>query len=188
MLINALGPVNMGRRPSPIVVHYFARGAKIGNVSNRYEHTCRLCGERFPKGRTEDMHKHISTKCNGLSLREKTDLVLQIAGIKATIAASGTAQNERKREIRKKLSSPFSAAQQQNFNGLNVLAEVSGRVEKTRPSYPPQMLENGTAGRQLVLDPALEDDPDPNDFLTIVAAPDPDQSNGESGDISLTGY
>lgn len=36
---------SMGRRPNIIVAEFFSRGAKLEDASNRYQHTCRRCGE-----------------------------------------------------------------------------------------------------------------------------------------------
>ena len=35
----------MGRRPNPLVVEFFERGAKLEDRTNRYEHRCKNCGE-----------------------------------------------------------------------------------------------------------------------------------------------
>jgi hypothetical protein len=35
----------MGRRPKAWVRRFFDRGAKLDDASNRYEHTCKACGE-----------------------------------------------------------------------------------------------------------------------------------------------
>ncbi|KAL8986649.1 MAG: hypothetical protein Q9177_004071, partial [Variospora cf. flavescens] len=53
----------MGRRPNQRVLEYFDRGARLENNSNRYEHTCKACGDHFPKGRIETLISHIERKC-----------------------------------------------------------------------------------------------------------------------------
>lgn len=35
----------MGRKPNPLILEFFERGPKIGDQSNRYQHTCKRCGE-----------------------------------------------------------------------------------------------------------------------------------------------
>lgn len=35
----------MGRRPNQLVLEFFHRGPKLQDASNRYEHTCKRCGE-----------------------------------------------------------------------------------------------------------------------------------------------
>lgn len=35
----------MGRRPNVVVGEFFHRGQKLEDSSNRYQHTCKKCGE-----------------------------------------------------------------------------------------------------------------------------------------------
>lgn len=35
----------MGRRPNQLVLEFFQRGQKLPDASNRYEHSCKRCGE-----------------------------------------------------------------------------------------------------------------------------------------------
>lgn len=137
----------MGRRPNPIISKYFRRGDKIGDASNRYQYTCKKCGERFPKGRIDGLYNHCTKKCAVLSLREKSDLALEIHnhGI-AAIAATSLAKPEPKTGKRKRTNPAVSAPQQQNFNRLNVLAEVVAKQD----NHPPRSA--------MVLDPTLTDE------------------------------
>ncbi|KAL8973703.1 MAG: hypothetical protein Q9197_002054 [Variospora fuerteventurae] len=57
----------MGRRPNQRVLEYFDRGARLEDNSNRYEHTCKACGEHFPKGRIETLIAHIERKCPSIT-------------------------------------------------------------------------------------------------------------------------
>ncbi|KAL8653075.1 MAG: hypothetical protein Q9210_002321, partial [Variospora velana] len=57
----------MGRRPNQRVLEYFDRGARLEDNSNRYEHTCKACGEHFPKGRIETLIAHIESKCPSIT-------------------------------------------------------------------------------------------------------------------------
>lgn len=57
----------MGRRPNQRVLEYFDRGARLEDNSNRYEHTCKACGENFPKGRVETLIAHIERKCPSIT-------------------------------------------------------------------------------------------------------------------------
>lgn len=45
----------MGRRPNAVVGEFFLRGQKLDDSSNRYQHTCKKCGEHVrrdnPTGR-----------------------------------------------------------------------------------------------------------------------------------------
>jgi hypothetical protein len=35
----------MGRKPNQLVLEFFHRGRKLEDASNRYEHTCKRCGD-----------------------------------------------------------------------------------------------------------------------------------------------
>ena len=45
----------MGRKPNALSLEFFARGAKLNDQSNRYEHTCRRCGEVVGVSPLDDM-------------------------------------------------------------------------------------------------------------------------------------
>ena len=40
----------MGRRPNAVVGEFFLRGQKLDDSSNRYQHTCKKCGEHVRRG------------------------------------------------------------------------------------------------------------------------------------------
>ena len=40
----------MGRRPNAVVGEFFHRGQKLDDNSNRYQHTCKKCGQHVRKG------------------------------------------------------------------------------------------------------------------------------------------
>ncbi|KAI1770850.1 hypothetical protein F4818DRAFT_431220 [Hypoxylon cercidicola] len=61
----------MGRKPNPIIIEYFERGAKLPGNSNRYRHRCKLCGEEFPKGRIESLTTHLIRKCPAISVEDR---------------------------------------------------------------------------------------------------------------------
>ena len=61
----------MGRKPNQLILEFFDRGAKLPDGSNRYEHTCKACGERFPKGRIESLMSHLKTKCQAISSKDR---------------------------------------------------------------------------------------------------------------------
>ncbi|KUJ10345.1 uncharacterized protein LY89DRAFT_710683 [Mollisia scopiformis] len=64
----------MGRKPNFVILQYFDRGQKLNDSSNRYEHTCKSCGEHFPKGRSDRMTTHLG-KCTALSPAERQKAV-----------------------------------------------------------------------------------------------------------------
>lgn len=121
----------MGRKPNPLIVEYFQRGAKIGDASNRYEHTCKLCGELFPKGRIDSLTAHLTKKCTALSMADRTKIVLRLHDLADPTADAEVnigARDGNQIEGGNTMSLPFSPTKQQNFNALNVLAEASRRV------------------------------------------------------------
>ena len=68
----------MGRRPNPLMAEFFERGAKISDMSNRYEQTCKRCNERFPKGRNEAMVPHLTRKCPAISQKERAKIIFRL--------------------------------------------------------------------------------------------------------------
>ncbi|OQU96826.1 hypothetical protein CLAIMM_02853 [Cladophialophora immunda] len=129
----------MGRRPNPLMAEFFERGAKIGDSSNRYEQTCRRCGEHFPRGRSEAMVTHLTKKCPAVSNAERTKIILRLHDlslpdvhpyIDPTFNPERAENDERAAEQDESDNSarlPYGQSRQ-NFDGLNVLAEASRRV------------------------------------------------------------
>lgn len=146
----------MGRKPNPIILEYFTRGAKLEDASNRYQHTCKLCGENFPKGRIDSLVVHLTKKCNSISLPERTKIVLRLHDL-TDHEGSPKTDGATKLGKGKHVDLPFSPTKQQNFDGLNVLAEASRRVgngadhQRGRRNLQAQQ----TAESGLPLDPAL---------------------------------
>lgn len=56
------------------------RHEKLGDSSNRYRHTCRGCGEDFPKGRNEVLVGHLIKRCPAISEHDRRKAVSQVAG------------------------------------------------------------------------------------------------------------
>jgi hypothetical protein len=54
-----------------MILRHFDRGQKLTDNSNRYEHTCKRCGERYPKGRSDALINHILKKCNRISADDR---------------------------------------------------------------------------------------------------------------------
>ncbi|PHH69919.1 hypothetical protein CDD80_6371 [Ophiocordyceps camponoti-rufipedis] len=71
----------MGRRPNPLILEYFERGPKLNDNSNRYPHTCKQCGENFPKGRIDSLTTHITKRCPAISESERMRACLELHGI-----------------------------------------------------------------------------------------------------------
>ncbi|KAF7558829.1 hypothetical protein G7046_g5328 [Stylonectria norvegica] len=71
----------MGRKPNPLILEYFVRGPKLNDNSNRYPHTCKQCGENFPKGRIDSLTTHITKKCPAISDSDRMRACLELHGI-----------------------------------------------------------------------------------------------------------
>ena len=68
----------MGRKPNPLILEFFERGPKLDDASNRYQHTCKACGEVFPKGRIDSLNNHLTKRCQAIPLRDRQRAALQI--------------------------------------------------------------------------------------------------------------
>ncbi|KAF5243669.1 hypothetical protein FAUST_2752 [Fusarium austroamericanum] len=71
----------MGRKPNPLILEYFVRGPKLNDNSNRYPHTCKQCGENFPKGRIDSLTTHITKKCPAIPESDRMRACLELHGI-----------------------------------------------------------------------------------------------------------
>ncbi|OAP60633.1 hypothetical protein AYL99_05635 [Fonsecaea erecta] len=130
----------MGRRPNPLMAEFFERGSKIGDASNRYQQTCRRCGELFSRGRSEAMVSHLTKKCPAISNSERAKIILRLHDlvlpdvhpyIDPTFNPETSENDERATGQEKSgntVGLPLSRSRQ-NFDGLNVLAEASRRVD-----------------------------------------------------------
>ena len=152
----------MGRKPNAIISEFFHRGQKLPDSSNRYEHTCKFCGEKFPKGRTDTLIGHISKRCQAVSVADKDR-------ISVVMSARSDAENNKitkKNRPRKHghISGPASGPAVSNMqhssglNGLNVLAEASRRVggAPEAPNHHGNAAEFHPGEQTGVVDPALE--------------------------------
>ncbi|EFR00400.1 hypothetical protein MGYG_03404 [Nannizzia gypsea CBS 118893] len=155
----------MGRKPNTLITEFFHRGEKLPDSSNRYEHTCKLCGEKFLKGRPDTLINHITKICPAISTADR-DRVAFLSGAAAN-------RYRDKGAIRHGQPAPSSSAaamadpargkRAANFqngpslNGLNVLAEASRRVGASNEGQiQDRILELSAADRDMVVDPALE--------------------------------
>ncbi|KAH6615011.1 hypothetical protein C7974DRAFT_57395 [Boeremia exigua] len=114
----------MGRRPNQLILEYFERGPKLEDASNRYQHTCKSCGEKFPKGRIDSLTNHLVKKCPALPLRDRQRALLQFHELPlpdnmAQTAAHTTGPVHNGQKVN--LSFPPS----KQLSALETLAEVS---------------------------------------------------------------
>ena len=147
----------MGRKPNSLILHYFNRGAKLQDSSNRYQHTCKACGETFPKGRIDSLQNHLTKKCPALSMQERTNVILQIHNV---LGASTGSKAEKKIKEHRPSNLPAPAqTPQQTFDGLNVLAEASrqvGQVERRGSQTYPAATGAGDDPMHIALDHAID--------------------------------
>ncbi|KOS17489.1 hypothetical protein ESCO_003125 [Escovopsis weberi] len=119
----------MGRKPNPLILEYFVRGPKLNDNSNRYPHTCRQCGENFPKGRIDSLTTHITKKCPAISDSDRMRACLELHGISA---ARTTGERQHQGGAGGAQASGQQAAQlalPQGWSALETLAEASRQVD-----------------------------------------------------------
>ncbi|KAI9728638.1 MAG: hypothetical protein M1828_002744 [Chrysothrix sp. TS-e1954] len=71
----------MGRKPNPVISEYYERGEKIDDKSNRYHHTCKSCGEQFPRGRIDSLNIHLLQKCPAIPFDERQQVIQRMSEI-----------------------------------------------------------------------------------------------------------
>ncbi|KAL7921623.1 hypothetical protein ACQKWADRAFT_294810 [Trichoderma austrokoningii] len=121
----------MGRKPNPLILEYFVRGPKLNDNSNRYPHTCKQCGENFPKGRIDSLTTHITKKCPAISDSDRMRACLELHGITARAAVErqphgGVSVNG---QATAQLVPP-----QGGWSALETLAEASRQVDLSENS------------------------------------------------------
>ncbi|TDZ40643.1 hypothetical protein C8035_v005515 [Colletotrichum spinosum] len=123
----------MGRKPNPVILEYFTRGPKLPDSSNRYPHTCKLCGENFPKGRGEVLHKHITEKCPAITHEERLSATLEFAGLHSGTSAP--------RSINLTVNQLDAAMPEESdsWSALRTLAEASRQVGENEVGVPSVM-------------------------------------------------
>ncbi|KAL2221238.1 hypothetical protein M432DRAFT_651836 [Thermoascus aurantiacus ATCC 26904] len=146
----------MGRKPNQLILEFFIRGQKLEDASNRYQHTCKACGEKFPKGRIDSLTNHLVKKCQAIPLRDRQRVLLRLHELPDLADDPNKDPNQQGANKGKQVDLPYTT--RQNFDGLNVLAEASRQVgasdhTKRGPGYTQAMT---VGGKTVVVDPALE--------------------------------
>lgn len=114
----------MGRRPNSLILQYFERGPKLADNSNRYPHTCKACGENFPKGRIDSLTNHLTKKCPAISEADRINACLTLHGINH---ATNRAQKSKHAQPN---GPPVDLPMiQRDWTALETLAEVSRQIE-----------------------------------------------------------
>ncbi len=105
------------------MLKHFERGAKLNDSSNRYEHTCKACGEKFPKGRIDSLTAHLVKKCPALSLQDRQKAVLELNNL------PHLPENTRGESLINgaPVEMPLGQPPQDNWSALGILAEVARR-------------------------------------------------------------
>jgi hypothetical protein len=102
-----------------MILRHFDRGQKLTDNSNRYEHTCKRCGERYPKGRSDALINHILKKCNRISADDRKKAFIEHGNLPddGSYFLHGQLPNG---------AGPGEVPNGENgWNGLELLAEVS---------------------------------------------------------------
>lgn len=147
----------MGRKPNQLILEFFIRGQKLEDASNRYQHTCKACGEKFPKGRIDSLTNHLVKKCQAIPLRDRQRVLLRLHEL-PDLADNDPNKASALSGVHKGKTVDLPYTTRQNFDGLNVLAEASRQVgasdqSKRGPAYTQAMT---VGGKTVVVDPALE--------------------------------
>ncbi|EQB44969.1 hypothetical protein CGLO_16217 [Colletotrichum gloeosporioides Cg-14] len=125
----------MGRKPNPVIGEYFTRGPKLADSSNRYPHTCKLCGENFPKGRGEVLHKHITEKCPAITPEERINAALGFAGLHSG-ASAPRSMNLTVNQLDATAAAEVATEAPENWSALRTLAEASRQVGENEMGVP----------------------------------------------------
>ena len=139
----------MGRKPNQLIAEFFIRGPKLQDSSNRYEYTCRLCGEHFPKGRIESLITHLNMKCAHVSGVDRQRALLKSNDLTKYDIQASSHHNGAGHITSETYSNRASPSKRRRLTGLEALAEASRQVE-----YP----ETGAASyarEDSTLDPSL---------------------------------
>ncbi|EMD91598.1 hypothetical protein COCHEDRAFT_1175693 [Bipolaris maydis C5] len=167
----------MGRRPNQLILEYFERGPKLEDASNRYQHTCKSCGEKFPKGRIDSLTNHLVKKCPALPLQDRQRALLQMHELplpdNMTQTTNTNAPGPSQMQHGQKMNLPFVPSKQ--LSALETLAEVSRqhldlsgkRMAEKQPSQT-QHGHNNTSHAGLLEEFLIQDDrPDGSDLAGL---------------------
>lgn len=166
----------MGRKPNQLILEFFIRGQKLEDASNRYQHTCKACGEKFPKGRIDSLTNHLVKKCQAIPLRDRQRVLLRLHELPDLADGDPNKNPNLARAGKGKSVDDLPFTTRQNFDGLNVLAEASRQVgasdhgkrgqggnngnngggNNNNNSGAPAYTQSTVGGKTVVVDPALE--------------------------------
>ncbi|KAL8298467.1 hypothetical protein RB597_006726 [Gaeumannomyces tritici] len=122
----------MGRKPNALILQFFERGPKLADNSNRYPHTCKSCGENFPKGRIDSLTTHLTRKCPAISESDRVRACLTIHGFTKAAAEQGTKPvpvHSTPARPPADAPPPDHDLTQRDWTALETLAEVSRQID-----------------------------------------------------------
>ncbi|KAI4721733.1 hypothetical protein E4T48_01934 [Aureobasidium sp. EXF-10727] len=108
----------MGRKPNALILEFFERGAKLADQSNRYEHSCKRCGQVFPKGRPDSLTRHLFEKCPNITDEDRSRALWQPAD-NYIASNNSTPQSD----------ADLPLMPRREPSGLDALAEVSRQLQ-----------------------------------------------------------
>ncbi|KAI6781106.1 uncharacterized protein J7T54_003273 [Emericellopsis cladophorae] len=145
----------MGRKPNPLISLYFERGAKLNDNSNRYPHTCKQCGEYFPKGRIDNLTAHITKRCPAISDSDRMRACLELHGISnARAMANRPGSNSVNGHGNAQLGQQGQKDLPQGWSALETLAEASRQVDLNENNRVPKENPVGESQPNHNLDPS----------------------------------
>ena len=149
----------MGRKPNQLILEFFDRGAKLEDASNRYQYTCKACGEHFPKGRTDTLTSH-AARCHAVKMEDRRRALNHIHNLPEQVRASplnhapdpatGNAQDGVKTILQDGDLVRLSVGENRTFTGLEALAEASRQIESPRSNARSRIEDDS------LIDPSLK--------------------------------
>ncbi|KAI9825072.1 MAG: hypothetical protein M1832_001392 [Thelocarpon impressellum] len=134
----------MGRKPNQLILEFFERGQKLEDASNRYQHTCKACGERFPKGRIDSLTTHLFKKCPAIPLKDRQRAFLQLHELPDGDGSDAFRDGGRRTNADGSPRSGIGKGQTldlpiatRNWTALETLAEVSRQIDMSEHRGPP---------------------------------------------------
>lgn len=130
----------MGRKPNPLILEFFNRGAKLDDSSNRYKYDCKLCGSHFPRGRSNHLVSHLLTDCKFISAEDRIKVSQHINSTNVgTISDAKNITNvvshAHPTPSQRNLATSSSTRGESGLTGLEALAEASRQVEYPKPKF-----------------------------------------------------
>ncbi|TAQ90238.1 hypothetical protein B7494_g1409 [Chlorociboria aeruginascens] len=123
----------------------FTRGAKLNDSSNRYEHTCKSCAEKFPKGRNDSLLNHLIHKCPSMSQANRQQIMLAYKTLSADANDGGTPGQHGEVQLNgPTVALPINAGAG-SWTALHALAEASRQVEVSE-KHDDRSVENRSVG------------------------------------------